>query len=169
MDDERAALRERIEGGCQRVLTAVEGIEPTVLENQPAVGSWSARDVVGHLADWQSEMLDAAEHILGGPKPRFQPIKNTQGFNSMRAALWGVEPWEAAQSDFEQSCARMSAFLERITPEQLEAIGPYPSGEIGRLRKLLGRAAEHLEEHAGQLEQWRLLRTGVREPRRGRW
>ena len=162
-------IKAAIDAGHEQVLAMTQGVPAIELETAPAVGSWSPRDVVGHLADWENEIIDAAEHILGGPKPRFQPIKSGQSFNTMRAALWGAEPWEAALADFERARRRAGAFIDGLTPEQLDAIGPFPWGEVGRLRKLLADLAEHLEEHAAQLEEWWLRRSGIPEPRRGRW
>ncbi|HET7037688.1 MAG TPA: DinB family protein [Thermomicrobiaceae bacterium] len=162
-------LKQAIDAGHERVLAAVEGIPETELETAPAVGSWSAREVDGHLADWEGETLDAAAHILGGPEPRFHPIKDGQGYNSLRAALWGTEPWQVALGDFTQARQRADSFIAGLSPEQLAAIGPFPWGEVGRLGKLLMALTSHLDEHAGQLEAWRLRRSGIHEPRRGRW
>lgn len=166
--DEPARLCERLEAAHERVLAAVADVEPTVLENQPVVGSWSARDVVGHLVDWERELLAAGVHILGGPVPKGQPIGHTQSYNNLRAALWGVEPWAAALADFQQVRQQAADFVAGLTPESLEAIGPYPSGKVARLSGLLENLTAHLDEHAGQLEAWRLRRTGVREKSRGR-
>ena len=162
-------LKQAIDAGHERVLAALAGIPETELETAPAVGAWSARDVVGHLADWEGETLAAAAHILGGPKPRFHPIKDGQQYNSLRAALWGTEPWQIALEDFARARGRAEAFLADLAPEQLQAIGPFPWGEVGRLGKLLEDLASHLDEHAAQLEEWRLRRAGIHEPRRGRW
>ena len=167
--DQVAELRAKLDEAHRRVLTAVEGMEPTVLENQPAVGSWSVRDVVGHMVDWENEMLNAAEHILGGPAPKGQPIKHIQSYNNLRGALWGIEPWSAALGDFQQAHERALRFVEHLTPEQLDTIGPYTTGRVGRLSGLMEHVTGHLEEHAAQLEAWRLRRTGVQEKSRGRW
>lgn len=167
--DEMARLRERLEAAHERVLATVAGFEPPVLENQPAVGSWSARDVVGHLVDWEREMLAAAAHILGGPAPKGQPIGHFQNFNNLHAALWGIEPWDAALADFQQVRQQAADFVANLAPEQLGAIGPDASGRVGRLSGLLENLFAHLDEHAAQLEAWRLRRTGVQERSRGRW
>lgn len=159
-------IREAIAGAHDRIDGAVRGYDATILETEPALGAWSPRDVVGHLADWQFEMLDSAEHILRGPKPRFQPIKDRQGYNSMRAAVRGTDPWDLTWRDLESARDRALEFTDRLTPEQLNAIGPFPSGEIGTLRTLLERELiRHLIEHGEQLEEWHLRRSGVRTDR----
>ncbi|MDI3340079.1 MAG: DinB family protein [Sphaerobacter sp.] len=149
-------LRAELIRAYERFTAPVAGLDPVLLETAPAVGSWSVRDVAGHLADWQAEMLDAAAHILGGPKPKHHPIKHTQSFNTMSAALRGTQPWPEAAADLAAVHARALAFLDRLTPAQLRAIGPFPWGEVGPLHRLIGELIAHLDEHAEQIEAWRL-------------
>jgi hypothetical protein len=167
--DEIEQLRRAVEAAHERIAAVVGDLDAKVLETEPALGAWSSRDVAGHLADWQFETLDAAEHILGGPRPRFQPIKDRSGYNMMRVALRGTDSWDLTWRDFEAAYARALEFLDRLSPEQLGRIGPFPSGEIGSLRNLLKRElAGHLTTHADELDEWRLRRSGVRTDRERR-
>lgn len=159
---ELSELKAEVARAHERLAAAVEGFDPIVLENEPAVGSWSPRDVAGHLTDWEGEMLAAAEHILGGPKPRHHPIKHGQSYNTMHAALRGADPWRITESDLNAAHERTRAFLDRLAPDQLRAIGPYPWGEVGTLAGLIGHLVSHLDEHTAQIEEWRLSRTGVK-------
>lgn len=156
--DDLAALRDEVVRAYTRFIEMVDGFDPVVLETEPAVGSWSVRDVAGHLADWQNEMLDAAEHILGGPKPKHHPIKHGQSYNMIQAAVRGTDSWETAAADLHASYERALAFLDRLSPEQLRAIGPYPWGEVGSLGKLIEELVLHLDEHGEQIVEWRLRR-----------
>ncbi len=158
LDEVRAAVAE----ARDRFLAVVDEFPEIVLETEPSVGAWSTRDVTGHLADWQSEMLGAAKAILGEPKPRWHPIKDGQGYNTAQAALRGTDSWQATRGDFVQISAETDVFLTTLDDEKLSAIGPYPWGEVGKLRGLLLDMAAHVNEHAEQLETWRLQRTGVR-------
>jgi hypothetical protein len=162
-------LRRAIEEAHGRIVAVVGGLEPKVLETEPSLGAWSSRDVAGHLADWLYQTLDAAEHILGGPKPRFHPIKDRSAYNMTEAAARGTDPWDPTWRDFEAAYERALEFVGRSTPAELDAIGPFPSGEIGSLRNLLKRElVGHLTEHANELEEWRLRRSGVRTDRERR-
>lgn len=158
-------VRTAIEEARTRYLAALEDFPEMVLETEPSVGAWSSRDVTGHIADWQGEMLAAARHILGDRKPRGHPIKDGQGYNADQAALRGTDSWQAVRGDFDKVFQETSEFLASLEPEQLTAIGPYPWGEIGKVLGLLRDMAGHLNEHAEQLEIWRLQRTGIRVDR----
>ena len=158
--DDRSTLKSALLAAQERFDQAVAGFEPVVLETDPAVGSWSARDVAGHLADWNQEILDAAEHILGGPRPRHQPITHGQSYNTMRVAVRGIDPWDVAAADLQASVERVAALLDRLEPEQLRAIGPYPWGEIGTVEHLIAGLIKHVDEHAAAIEEWRERRLG---------
>lgn len=159
---ERDDLRASIDDAHARFLAAIDDFPDKVLETEPAAGAWSPRDVTGHVADWEQETLAAARHILGGKKPAWHPIKDGQGYNMTQAALRGTDSWAAVRGDFQDARAQMLAFIDELSDEQLKAVGPYPWGEIGNLRRLFVDLVQHLEEHAAQLESWRLQRTGAR-------
>jgi hypothetical protein len=162
---ERDDLRTAIDEAHARFLAAIDDFPAEVLETEPALGAWSPRDVTGHVVDWELETLAAARHMLGGQKPRGQPIKDGQGFNMTQAALRGADSWAAVRGDFQDARAQMLAFIDGLSDEQLKTVGPYPWGEIGNLKRLLVDLVEHLDEHAAQLESWRLQRTGARVDR----
>lgn len=155
---EVARLKAEVQRAHARFESLTHGFDAVVLETEPVAGAWSARDLAGHLADWEQEILDAAEHILGGPKPRYQPIKHGQSFNTMRAAVRGADPWDLTMADLVAMRDRALTFLGRLEPAQLRAIGPYPWGEVGTLERLLDDLIAHLDEHAAQVEEWRLRR-----------
>jgi uncharacterized damage-inducible protein DinB len=163
--NERDKLRATIDDAHTRFLAAIDDFPEKVLETEPAAGAWSSRDVTGHVVDWELETLAAARHILGEKKPAWHPIKDGQGFNMTQAALRGTDSWAAVRGDFQDARAQMLAFIDELSDEQLKAVGPYPWGEIGNLKRLLIDLAQHLDEHAAQLESWRLQRTGVRVDR----
>ncbi|HLI50224.1 MAG TPA: DinB family protein [Thermomicrobiaceae bacterium] len=159
--DPIAELTSGLMAAHRRIDAVTAGFEATVLETEPAVGSWSPRDVVGHLAAWEVEILDGIEPLLGGPVPRHHPIRHIQSFNTMQAALRGADPWEVTAGGLDAVRGRLLARVSQLTPEQLALRGPYPWGEIGTLEGLLRRHIRHMNEHAEQLEEWRLRRSGV--------
>lgn len=160
--DEIEEVKALLIAAHERFDAAIEGIDPVALENERAVGVWSPRDVAGHLADWQNEMLRSARHILGGDRPRGHPVRDVEEFNQMNAAVRGAEPWELSKADLDAARENAVSLIESLTPEQLNAVGPFPWGAIGKLRGLVEVMVRHLDEHSAQVEAWRLRRTGAR-------
>jgi len=162
---ERDELRTTIDAAQTRFLALIDDFPELVLETEPAVGSWSVRDVTGHVADWQAETLAAAKHILGEKKPAWHPIRSGSTYNMTQVAMRGTDSWSEVRHDFLDVREQLLAFIDGLSDEQLKAVGPYPWGEIGNVQRLLYDMVKHLNEHAAQLENWRLQRIGVRVDR----
>ena len=75
-------LRQAVLTQRQRLDRAVADLDRQTLETAPMCGTWSARDIVGHLLDWQTVLLAAARYALGGPRPIDVPIEDGQAFNA---------------------------------------------------------------------------------------
>ena len=159
---DRDELRAAIDEAQTRFLAAIDDFPDLVLETEAALGPWSPRDVTGHVVDWQEETLAAAKHILGEKKPVWHPIKDGEGYNMTQAAMRGTDSWPSVRREFMQVREQILDFIDGLDEQQLKAIGPYPWGEIGNLQRLLYDIASHINEHAAQLEAWRLQRTGAR-------
>jgi hypothetical protein len=165
-------LRAELDEAHQRFLDTFDGFNATVLETEPIAGVWSARDLAGHLADWEDEIRAAAEYALGGPEPRGQPIPDGQAFNTMRAALRGADPWDVTVSDFRASWERSATLLAGLSAQDLKRIGRMPWREVGPVAKFFAAMIEHVDEHMEDVETWRERKLGLRprqrrdEPRR---
>ena len=147
-------LRERLRRAHADFLAAVEGLDRAVLEGAPAVGTWSARDVAAHVADWNEEILLAAEHLLGAPKPAHHPIVEIDDFNAARAARYRAEPWSAARARLDRSVERAIELSDRFA-DRLEEPTEHPWNNRGTIRDLFHGVCGHEEEHTEELRAWR--------------
>jgi hypothetical protein len=147
-------LQARLRRAQAQFLDAIDGLDTTVLERAPAVGPWSARDLAAHLADWNEEILLAAEHLLGAPKPGHHPIVDVQAFNDAHAALHRDEPWPSALARLEDTVARAIALSERFA-DRLEEPVEHPWNNHGTIRDLFHGVCGHQEEHRDELRTWR--------------
>lgn len=140
----------------QRLDRAVADLDRQTLETVPMCGTWSARDIVGHLLDWQTVLLAAARYALGGPRPIDVPIEDGQAFNSRHAAARVRDRWRETKADFDASLDDALGWLDRLTAEQLAGPADYPWGEPGgTIAGLLAVIPEHLDEHCAYIEAWR--------------
>jgi hypothetical protein len=147
-------LQARLRRANAGFLGVLEGLDAATLERAPAVGAWSARDVAAHLADWNEEILLAAEHLLGGPKPGHHPIVDHDAFNAARAALHRDEPWASARARLEDTVARAIALSARFA-DRLEEPVEHPWNNHGTIRDLFHGVCGHQEEHRDELRAWR--------------
>ncbi len=134
----------RIETSWRGLLDALDGIPNDRLTEPGAVGEWSIKDIMGHIAFWDEQALDAAQrHLAGAPDPEV----DVQTQNEREAAARRDVPAATQRTAMEQAHAKTVGLL-RSTPE----IDPRVAGLCGCLE---GDTFEHYDEHAADIRVWR--------------
>ena len=136
----------------ERFAAAAAGMDPASLEMQAICGVWTARDVAGHVADWNDELLAAAAYGLGRTAEAPPPVEDGEAYNASHAEARRDQPWAAAKADLDASFDRASALLEEVDDEQLALAAPFPWGGEGRVGEVLADAMAHVDEHVVDLE-----------------
>jgi len=73
----REQLLGRIERHWSAFNDACAGLPDTALEQPRAVGEWSVKDLIAHLATWEGEALTALPVIMQGKRPpRYGGVDN---------------------------------------------------------------------------------------------
>lgn len=153
-----ATYAELITEAQERFVRAVDGVDREVLETEPAVGTWSARDITAHVDDWAREILAALQCGLGAPSPANQPIADGEQFNAEHAAQHTGESWDTVIGNLNATMAAAADFARHVTPEQATLPVAPPWGGATTIGDLLGAFPGHQNEHAGELEAWREAR-----------
>src|SRR5690606_28455768 len=63
-------LQEQLENIRSRLLESIAELEDEALLQPGAVGSWSVRDLLFLLSNWESELVTALRQIESGKKPQ---------------------------------------------------------------------------------------------------
>ena len=76
-----------LEGEWTRLVESFSGLQDSALNEPGAVGHWSVRDLLGHIATWEEEALIALPVILEGrPLPRYASSGGIDAFNAREHA-----------------------------------------------------------------------------------
>lgn len=145
----RQRLIERLEQEWQALLRTWEGLPDDLLLEPGAVGQWSVRDVLAHIATWEGEFLKAAPIILEDkPLPRYGGI---DAFNAREQERKHDLSLEEVRQELTPSHQRL---LDRL------AVLPYHPGRVEqRLRRRLRLDTYgHYREHAAHIAAWRAAR-----------
>ncbi|HEU4389337.1 MAG TPA: DinB family protein, partial [Blastocatellia bacterium] len=67
------------------VLKAAEGLSDQELSKPMGEGKWSVKDMLGHLAAWEGEVVRAFEQKASGQRPTIGDIKDFDSWNSVEA------------------------------------------------------------------------------------
>jgi uncharacterized damage-inducible protein DinB len=138
----QASFREALAALSQADITAKAGD-----------GSWSVKDVTGHLADWETLILKAAQHIYDPSLPGVIPRQGSlDDFNEAMVARRSSQSWQEIYDDLNQTNAALDRFVANLTPGDWKLRGPYPwPSDQGTLAELLSHAAEHYADHINRV------------------
>ena len=149
-EDEITVALQRLERSWRGLTEALDGIPEERLTEPGAVGAWSVKDVMGHLAFWDEQALLAAERHLAGQPPAAVP--DVQAMNEREAAARTVRTVAEQRAEMERAHELIVALLDSRLP-----LDPSTVGLCGCLEE---STYQHYDEHAGQIRAWR-ERVGI--------
>ncbi len=157
------AIKETLAKNRTSFWTALAGLSEADLLDETAVGNWSVKDVVGHIADWEQRMLNAARHIHDPSRPEVPPMSdNLDDWNSLMAARRKANTCQENFRHLRETQALLDKFVAQLKPGDWKLRGPYPwPGDQGTLAELLSHIAEHYADHLPDLARWRRERGHV--------
>lgn len=113
----------------ERLLRAIEGLEASQLTQPGAVGIWSVKDVLAHLAMWEAQTVTLLYQVRQGMKPTTLHLKTFD--NDQQNAQWYEQakdrPWEQVWADFQgvrvQTLRRLDAFDDHELSSPTASLG----------------------------------------------
>ena len=136
--------RNELRAGCQ-------GLSEKQMTRLGAVGEWSVKDVLSHVASWDEAMLPDLARIARGETPALASIDlESADFDNANAAIMSQRR--------NLPLAQVLRELDTDRADVMAAIGWLPDsalveGQFGRV--LLQITAAHDREHASGISEWR--------------
>lgn len=136
--------------GYSKVAQAIEGLSEEAVNFKPNPNSWSVKEIIVHLADTESVLIQRMKKVLSEDNPLLTAFDQDQ---------W-ADRLEYAAADFSVSLElirlQRESFLptlRRLKPEEWQRAGIHT--EIGKLTfsDIAHKAVSHLEGHLGQIER----------------
>jgi hypothetical protein len=154
----RYRLIEQYKDGYRVVTEALGGARGKELNDAPAPGKWSAREIVHHLAD--SEMTSAIRLRLLVAQDRPQIMGYDQD-EFARRLHYDTRSLHASLAAFQAARLTTAEILERMSDEDWQREGTH--SEIGRYtaERWLEIYAAHAHGHAEQIKAARAAARGT--------
>ena len=147
----RTTLIAQYKAGYDEVVKALAGADDAALDRRPGPGTWSAREIVHHLAD--SEMTSAIRlrRLLAEDTPQISGYDQEE----FARTLHYDRPIAASLEAFRWARVSTAELLERMTEADWARAGTH--NEIGRypVTRWLEIYAEHATKHAAQIRRAR--------------
>jgi hypothetical protein len=124
--------------------------------NQPgAVGVWSVKDVLAHIAFWERYAVDTLHAIERGETPNLVADDETERNNASVVAQYYQRSLAAVVSDWQQAREDLLDAIEDLEDEDLNDPDRFPWSE-GRslLDRIAGNSFDHEQEHIEQIRAW---------------
>ncbi|HEX3265527.1 MAG TPA: DinB family protein [Candidatus Limnocylindrales bacterium] len=147
---QRAELIAAYEAGPAEVDRALAEIGRQAFDRRPADGSWSAREVVHHLADSEMRSAIRLRRLIAEDEPQILGYDEAGYATRFRYA---DRPMEPALAAFRASRSTTAQILKLLTDADFARTGTHAeSGPYG-VEEWLRIYARHAHEHAEQIRR----------------
>jgi uncharacterized protein (TIGR03083 family) len=145
---------ERLVEERQNVMKALEGLSDEQMSRPMAEGKWSVRDVLGHLAAWENEVVKAFEQKARGQRPTIADITDYDSWNAAEAEKRKYKSVEDIRHELKQTRKRLLTILNDL-PEDESTWSPERS--TAKMMKML---IEHDRHHWKAICEFRQMECG---------
>ena len=150
----RAELIARYKAGVAEVEAALAGADEAELDAVPADGEWSARMVVHHLADSESNAYVRVRTLLAEDEPFIQGYDEGQ----FARRLHYDRPTEVSLAVFRAVRASTAGLLDQLGDEDWNRSGTHSESGAYSMDDWLEIYAAHAFDHAEQIRRARQAR-----------
>jgi hypothetical protein len=148
---DRDQLAGELEQARSELRASYQGLSEEQITRLGAVGEWSVKDVLSHVASWEEVMLPDLARLVRGDTPVLASMDletaDFDPFNAMIMSLRRNLPLDQVLRELDICRADVMAALARL-PDAALAQGQFA-------RFLLQITAVHDREHAEGIRQWR--------------
>jgi hypothetical protein len=124
--------------------------------NQPgAVGVWSVKDVLAHIAFWARYAASIAQAARHGETPQLDAEDSTESRNASVVAQYYLAPIGAVLASWNEAREELLEQIQGLSEADLNDPDRFSWSE-GRslLDRIAGNSYEHNREHIAQIRSW---------------
>ncbi len=144
-----ADLMAKVRGDAAQLRAGAEAVPSHRLSDRPAVGEWSANEVLSHVVTYGARVVDNIQTVIDGGQPVPQPADAIGSVDPAPPRRTAAEWWAALTRD-------RAALYDRVSraagDEHLDVTWPHPSFGDLNWREWLLFLRLHDLDHARQLQ-----------------
>lgn len=141
----------RIAATWEDLHAAYAGLDDQQLQEPGATGDWSIRDILAHIAVWDTECRNVLPEIADGRRGHpADDEEDTDTFNARKTEELGGMPLDAVREMLADSHRQLLDYLEGLDPGDIVATS------VESFRARLGSDTwDHYPEHAAAIRAFR--------------
>jgi uncharacterized damage-inducible protein DinB len=155
-EEKKAKLLSGLVDTRGKILASASSLSPED-QNRLFLGSWSAKDLLAHLAGWDETNLKAAKEILENALPSFyaEHDRGWATYNAKLVAEFSMENYEDQLVLARDTHARLLEFLKELSADELwKDRGIRARGWKVTIGRLLEAEMSDEEQHLEQLNRF---------------
>ena len=135
---------------------ALAGLTPEQMTAPGVMGEWSVKDLLGHVALWESRLVTILYSVERGVAPKTLGSSEVDRVNAESYAEQRERPLGRVLADFHAVHVQLLKRLDALADRDLSDSKRFPWMEGEPLEKLVaGDTFEHYAEHRPAIETWR--------------
>lgn len=149
-----ALLRAALVAGRQELLAAADLVPGGEEDRRPVCGTWTLKDVLGHVADWELFGVEGLRYMAAGDAAgllQVPEITDIDAWNEAHVTARRGQPWAQVWADLVEARQALLETLEAIEPAALARRFRFPWGQQGTPYRWLRVYLAHDREHAADL------------------
>lgn len=156
----RNKVLRRVETARAEVERLLQGaLESAWLET--AEGTWTVKDVVGHLAAWSELLLDGVEAVVRGEAEAIQPV-DVDAWNAEQIAARQAQPVQQVRAAWMATTERAAVTAAQLSVDQWACRQAVPWADRPMSPSdLYDLWLDHIEQHHAALVAWSERQTGT--------
>ena len=132
----------------EELLAAAALVAADARDSRPVCGAWTAKDLLGHIADWEWFGAEGLRQMAAGEAPEVEPIGDLDDWNAAHVEARRGQPWDAVWEDLHAARRALLEALEATSKAMLARAFPFPWGPRGTPYQWVVVYFGHDREHA---------------------
>lgn len=156
LEADKQALVARLKDAREALLTLVRNLPIDQVEAPGAMGDWSVKDIIGHIASWEDRLLTMTQMVLNGQADKIDWIDSDEALQAWNHRQQRrKQDWSWSDTIRELALLREEVLwnVDGIEPAQLFQPHDLAAGRVSPAELLEGIAA-HDQEHLVELRTW---------------
>jgi hypothetical protein len=146
----KQVLLDRVTQERGTVFYAIAFMPEEELVRRPVIGEWSVKDILGHLAAWEEEIMRGIEQFGRGERPALLDFWDDMTVVDHWNAVQAQQGWDQSLADTKAELIatrqRLLDLVSGLPDEVFERVGPAPSHTCF-VPDMLNAIADHDRQH----------------------
>lgn len=153
MSIDKAIVERDLRASWDTVRSLVDSLSPRELTEPGVVGSWSVKDLLGHMAFWAQKAASDLRLLAAGRADEIETpgtLESLNAWNAREAEARHGKTVEDLRAEWIRSYESALQALQESGASLLETdVKGWP-----QIRRFLGDTTEHYNEHADHIRAW---------------